>query len=128
MELKKHGLKNASSNKYAPVRLIGFENFEEEVIEERKPVLLLCMDRNAKFQEQIKVIKSISKTYGAALKVGLLEEEFIGAFKQRFSVLGTPTFLVFVNGSEKDRMLGLTNEEALTEFLSETLPHFRRKK
>jgi len=102
------------------VGLIRSENFEREVFAEKKPVLLLCMPRDEEFPQQLKVMEDIATKYGRELKVGVLEEEFIEAFKKNYRVGGTPTFLLLVEGKEKARMLGLADEEMLTGLISQS--------
>ena len=99
-------------------RLIRPENFEREVMGEKKPVLLLCMPRDEEFPNQLKVIEDIARKYSEELKVGLLQEEFIEAFKKNYEILGTPTFLILVEGKERGRMLGLADLEMLTVLIS----------
>jgi hypothetical protein len=99
------------------VRLIRPENFEREVIGEKKPVLLLCMPRDEEFPKQFKVLEDIATKYSQELKVGVLEEGLIEAFKKNYSVIGTPTFLLLVEGKERGRMLGLADQEMLTDLV-----------
>lgn len=113
-------------NKESSISLIKLDNFNKEVLEEKKPILLLCMTRNDEFQQQMGVIEDISKKYGEELKIGLIDEEFIGVFKQKFNIKGTPTFLIFVKGQEKSRMLGEGDQKTLKEFLLRTLKLFKR--
>jgi len=100
------------------IRLIRPENFEREVIGEKKPFLLLCMPRDEEFPNQLKVIEDIARKYSEELKVGLLHEEFIEAFKKDYEILGTPTFLILVEGKERSRMLGLADHQMLTNLIS----------
>jgi len=99
------------------VSLIRPENFEREVIAEKKPLLLLCMHRNEEFSNQLKVIEAIARKYSNELKVGLLDEEFIKPFKENYGVVGTPTFLILVQGKERGRMLGLADPETLMDLI-----------
>ena len=102
------------------IRLIRPENFEQEVVTEKKPVLLLCMPRDEEFPNQLKVIENIARRYSEELKVGLLQEEFIEAFKKNYEILGTPTFLILVEGKERRRWLGLADQETLTDLISQS--------
>jgi hypothetical protein len=45
-------------------------------------------------------------------------EEFIEAFKRNYGVVGTPPFLILVEGKERARMLGLADEGVLTDLIS----------
>jgi hypothetical protein len=74
------------------------------------------------FQEQIDIIEGMYRTYGERLKACLVEEEFMLAFKEKFDVKGTPTFMILIGGSEKGRMLGWADQKALEDFLSQMVP------
>jgi thioredoxin-like negative regulator of GroEL len=104
------------------IKSLGLENFHKEVLEERGPVLVLCMHWGPEFQEQIDIIEGMHRTYGERLKACLVEEEFLLAFKEKFDVKGTPTFMMFIGGAEKGRMLGRADQKALEDFLSQILP------
>ncbi len=121
MKSRKYRFENVSLSKHDPVMLIGSENFKKEVIEEEKPVLMLCILRSTGFYEQIDVLKNISMDNSEMLKGCMLEEEFVRAFSKKFRIRGTPTFLLFNKGKENGRMLGHADLESLTEFVSQTL-------
>jgi thioredoxin-like negative regulator of GroEL len=101
------------------VCVIRPQNFEQEVVLEERPVLLLCMPRDEEFFKQVKVLEEAAETHGQALKVGVLEDEFIERFRQDLGIRGTPTFLILVHGKERGRMLGLADHESLADFISE---------
>ena len=126
MKLDNQTLHKEPSGKRSLVTLIGLDNFEEEVIKTREPVLLLCMPQNHETQSQIDVIKRIAKVYAEELKVCLLEEVFIRTFSQKFSVRGTPTFFIFNEGIEKNRLLGQAEYETLIDFINGSLMAFPR--
>lgn len=97
---------------------ISKTNFKREVVDEERPVLVLCMPVDYDFGDQVEMLKRISHLYGNNIKVGLLEEPFIDKFKHRYDVKGTPTFLILRNGLEQDRSLGLADEQMLLELIS----------
>jgi thioredoxin-like negative regulator of GroEL len=101
------------------VRVIRPENFKEEVVLEKRPVLLLCMPRDEEFYRQMEILEAVAQMHGQTLKAGLLEHEFIERFRQDLGIRGTPTYLLLVQGKEMGRMLGLADEESLTKFISE---------
>lgn len=103
------------------IHIIGADNFEDEVVSVRSPVLLLCMPRDNDFPSQSKILEDIAEHHRSWLKAGLLAEAFIRCFKNKFDVNGTPTFLIFLKGKEKNRMLGLADARTLESFLLETL-------
>ena len=99
------------------VCLIRSDNFEQEVIAEKRPVLILCMPRDEEFPNQLKVMEDIATKHSQELKVAVLEEGLIEAFKKNYRVIGTPTFLLLVEGKERGRMLGLADQEMLTDLV-----------
>ncbi len=101
------------------VTVIRSKDFGLQMIAENKPLLLLCMPRNEEFPAQLKILECIASKYSGELKVGVLEEESIEAFKRNYNVIGTPTFLVLVKGEERARTLGLANEETLAGLLGQ---------
>ena len=104
---------------------ILFDNFKSEIIEEKRPVLLACLNRYLEFEEQVEVLESISKKYGEALKICLLSEDFIRVFSWTYAIKGTPTFLIFDGGKERNRLLGKADSEKLITFILQTLPYLQ---
>ena len=118
----KHRQGNESSGRRANIRSIGLEDFEREVLKEKMPVLVLCMHQDSDFHGQIEIIeRTTAESYCDRLKVCLLEEESVGVFREKYSVGGTPTFIVFRDGREISRLLGQAESAILQEFLSQTL-------
>jgi thioredoxin-like negative regulator of GroEL len=101
------------------VRVISPQNFEQEVVLEKRPVLLLCMPRDEEFFKQMKVLEAVAQTHEQELKVGLLEDDFLESFRQDLGIRGTPTFLMLVKGKERARMLGLADHASLTDFVKQ---------
>ena len=52
-------------------------------------------------------------------------QEYILAFKDKLGIEGAPTFLIFYEGREKDRMLGYADMETLMAFVSKKLSHLQ---
>ena len=97
--------------------LVGPENYEREVETEETPVLLLCMPPNEAFHYILDVVEKTTRKYHQKLKVVLLKEDFIEAFKEQYQIVGTPTFLILVKGKEKKRLLGVIDEKTLADFI-----------
>jgi len=100
---------------------IRLDNFELEIIEEKRPVLLACLHRYFEFREQTDVLKMVSKEYAESLKVCVLSEDFSRFFSEKFGIEGSPIFLIFNDGEEINRLLGKVDRERLIAFLSQTL-------
>lgn len=104
------------------VSLVGLDDFQKEVLTEVKPVLLLCLSKDKSLQAQMSEIEKIQSEYGRFLKICLLDEDFLGVFMERYNVKGTPTFLIFSDGKERERLLGRVNHQELTRFILQALP------
>ena len=96
-------------------------NFSQEVINERRPLLLLCIGKDDNYKNQLELTERMSILYGDLLKFGRLEESFLAAFKKKYKVIGTPTYLILLKGEERNRFLGLTDEKDLTDFILSSL-------
>lgn len=105
---------------------IGVDNFESEVLQEEKPVLLACLHQGFEFYDQIKALENISRQDTPALKVCLLDEDYFDAFGKKFSMAGTPTYFVFHKGVEKGRLLGRVDRKTLNDFVIRTLSEHLR--
>ena len=97
------------------------ENFTEEVIVEKKPVLLVCMAHDDGFSKQLKVLKDVTERYEKELKVGLLAQDSMEIFKKRLLIIGTPTFLLMREGKEIIRILGVSDQGTLTTLIDQHL-------
>ncbi len=96
---------------------IESDDFESEIIEEKKPVLMAHLSRSHEDEDQKKILRSVSREYGETLKVFLSEEDSIGAFR-RFGIDGTPAFIIFHKGKAKGRMLGKADRSTLRSIIS----------
>ena len=107
------------------VYIVRPENFEERVVLRRAPFLLLCMPHGEGFPRQLEVIEAIAVQYQKELSVGVLAEESIELFKKKLNIIGSPTFLMMVEGKEVDRILGLIDKKTLTDLIDKHLPDSR---
>ena len=82
-----------------------------------KPVLLLCMPRGDDFPSQVRLLEDIAARHGLRLAAGLLAEEFIDGFKKKYDIPGTPTYLIFSEGRERNRLMGLADFQSLESFV-----------
>jgi thioredoxin-like negative regulator of GroEL len=97
------------------------ENFTEEVILEKKLVLLTCMANDDSFSKQMKVLQNVAQRYEIELKVGLLAQDSMETFKKRLQFTGTPTYLLMWEGKEIYRILGVIDEGTLTNLINQHL-------
>jgi len=98
-------------------------NFENQVLRSRQPVLLLCMTNQEMLAHQLEVLRQhIENNYNSGIRVCILEEDFIYAFKQMYNIAGLPIFLLFDKGKEIGRMLGMADSGHLRAFLARYFP------
>lgn len=107
---------------YGSLCVVGLENFNRDVLAQEIPVLILCMPIDTSFFSQLPEIERVQLDYRGTLKICLLEEDFLGAFMERYQVPGTPTFLIFSKGTELERLLGQVSYQELVRFISQSLP------
>lgn len=93
------------------------QNFEQEVLQSKTPVLVdfwaaWCMP----CQRQGAAIEEMSNEGYAVGKINVDEEPELA---RRYNVMSIPTLIVFQNGQEVKRMVGLQPKAALVAALSE---------
>ena len=110
---------------------IGLNDFQCRVMQESRPVMVACIHLDSEFKEQTEALEGVSKFFGEALKVCLLDEDSIEAWREKFVIGGTPAFVILFGGKERDRMLGKVDSDTLRAFVLRALPQVfesRRKK
>ncbi|PIU02295.1 thioredoxin [Candidatus Shapirobacteria bacterium CG09_land_8_20_14_0_10_49_15] len=94
------------------------QNFQTEVLKSDKPVLV---DFFAVWcgpcQLLAPILDQLAKDYEGKIKVGKLDVEPNQALAQKYGVLGVPTVILFKNGQEVKRMVGVQDKSGLIEEL-----------
>lgn len=92
-------------------KVITTENFEEEVLKSEKPILIdfwatwcgPCM-------RQGPIVEELGEEGYA---VGKIDVDQNPELAQKFRVMSIPTLIIFKDGQEAERMIGLTSKEQL---------------
>ena len=98
-------------------KVLTAQNFEAEVLRSEKPVLVdfwatwcgHCM-------RQAPIVDELSQEGFAVGKVDVDQEPGLA---QQFGVMSIPTLIIFKNGKEAERLVGLTPKDRLKSLLEE---------
>jgi thioredoxin 1 len=99
------------------VMKLNAENFEKEVLQESKPVLVdFYADWCGPCQMMAPIVEEISNEQSGAKVCKLnIDEEM--ELAQQYDVMSIPTFLVFKNGEVVNRDMGAKAKSAILEML-----------
>lgn len=122
---RKSEIKSASllSKGPDPIQLTD-ANFQQEVIDSDIPVLV---DMWAPWCQPCiamkPTIRELASEMAGQVKVGELNIDENLFIKQKYSVNKYPMLLIFVDGFEVQRIIGLQSKEELIDALRDTIPH-----
>lgn len=90
------------------------ENFEKEVLKSEKPVLVdFYADWCGPCNAMAPVIEELAKELEGKVKVGKINVDENPDIAVEYNVMSIPTLIVFKNGKEEKRLVGLRNKEEL---------------
>jgi len=96
------------------------DNFEKEVLESEKPVLVdFYADWCGPCRQQAPILERWATANAARVTVAKLNVDQAGATAARYGVMSIPTLILFHGGRERARRVGVQNERALTAMLDE---------
>lgn len=94
------------------------ENFETEVINSDKPVLV---DFWAAWCGPCKmlapIVEEIAKEYKDTVKVGKINVDEQPELASKFSIMSIPTIMIFKNGSVTDTLIGFNPKESIEKLI-----------
>jgi thioredoxin len=95
------------------------QNFEEEVIHAREPVLVHFYAQWAGPSRKLApIIEQVSRDYRGRLKVGKLNVDDNTKIPKQYNVQSIPTLILWTNGRERERLTGAISLEALNQKLA----------
>lgn len=93
---------------------LSTENFEKEVLKSEKPVLVdFYADWCGPCNVMAPVIEELAKELEGKVKVGKINVDENPDIAVEYNVMSIPTLIVFKNGKEEKRLVGLRNKEEL---------------
>ncbi len=96
-------------------KVFTLQNFEEEVLKSEKPVLVdFWATWCGPCRRQGPIVEELAEEGYAVGKVDVDQEMELA---QRYQVMSIPTLIVFKDGKEEARIVGLTPKEKLKELL-----------
>jgi len=84
-------------------------------------LLLAFLKRNERFRSQTDVLTRACSGFGYPLECFVYDFDYLDTAMERFKIKGTPTFLLFSEGQEVNRLIGETDSESLEEFVRSSL-------
>jgi len=89
-------------------------NFEQLVLQSNLPVLVdFWAQWCGPCRMLAPIVESLAKQYAGAAQVVKLNVDDNPSAVQRYRIQAIPTLVLFQNGEEKDRMIGVTTKEAI---------------
>ena len=93
---------------------LSSENFKEEVLNSEKPVLVdFYADWCGPCNAMSPVIEELAKELEGKAKVGKINVDENSDIAVEYNVMSIPTLIVFKNGKEEKRLVGLRDKEEL---------------
>jgi hypothetical protein len=113
--------KNTTLN---PTRLL-FAKISDDVESisdsDNRILLMACIHLGEEFDEQRGALAEVSQKLGQKMQVCVLDEDRNRTFLRKYEIHGTPTYILFSHGEEKDRLLGKVDAGVLTQFVQRHL-------
>lgn len=93
---------------------INSENFEKEVLNSEKPVLVdFFADWCGPCKMMAPIVEELATELDGKVKVGKINVDENSDIAVEYNVMSIPTLIVFKNGKEEKRLVGLRNKEEL---------------
>lgn len=97
---------------------INSENFEQEVLNSEKPVLVdFFADWCGPCKMMAPIVEELATELDGKAKVGKINVDENSDIAVEYNVMSIPTLIVFKNGKEEKRLVGVRDKEELLRLL-----------
>ena len=97
---------------------INSENFEQEVLNSEKPVLVdFFADWCGPCKMMAPIVAELATELDGKVKVGKINVDENSDIAVEYNVMSIPTLIVFKNGKEEKRLVGVRDKEELLRLL-----------
>lgn len=100
---------------------VRLEGFDKEVLQSSGAVLVAGLQSDDRVGRQVELLKAVERIYTGRLKVCSLDQEHLSDFFGALGFSGTPIFLLFQGGLERNRFYGEAQAEDIVEFVAGSL-------
>jgi thioredoxin 1 len=100
------------------VREVNDSNFEQEVLQANQPVLVdFWATWCGPCVALAPTVEALAQQYEGSAKVVKLNVDESQSTAQRYGIRGIPTLVLFSNGKEVERTVGLTSKDSLASLI-----------
>lgn len=97
------------------VKEVSDSNFEQVVLQSNRPVLVdFWAEWCGPCRTLAPTVEAVAEQYAGAARVSKLNVDDNPATTQRYGIQGIPTLIVFKDGEEKERIIGVASEEEIS--------------
>ena len=105
------------------VKEVNDNNFEEEVLKASQPVLVdFWATWCGPCVALAPTVEALAQQYEGSAKVVKLNVDESPSTASRYGIRGIPTLVLFSNGQEAERSVGLTSKESLAGLIDRNIP------
>lgn len=97
------------------IKEVNESNFEQVVLRSNHPVLVDSWTQwCAPCRTLAPIVKAVAIRYAGAVQVAKLNVDDNPSIVQRYRIQGIPTLILFQDGTERDRTIGVVSEEEIS--------------
>ena len=97
------------------VRKVNESDFDQVVLKSKTPVLVVFWaEWCGPCRTLAPIVEAIAEQYGDATRVFKLNVDDSPAVAERYSIQGIPTLILFQDGMEKERIVGVASQERIS--------------